>query len=276
MQRIFYSDNTTIGDYTLEARNADTIPAEMVAAEDYIYIASWDPMNSFFIQIETANTNASIMSIQYWGNSEWADAVDIIDGTKSSGKTLAQTGVVKFIPDKDKMFQRVTDTTSDSAPSELSSIEIYDRFWLRIKVSADLSAGTEIKRIFYRFADDAKLNYLDPVLSNYLTSWEAGKSNWDEQLMTASEEVVLDLRRRGIIQGSEQLINIDELELMTAYRALQIIYSGLGGENELKKAEAAGKKYHDISGNMRFTIDVYGDARINVDEREIMQGRLVR
>ena len=277
MQRVFLSDNGTLTDYTIEARNSDTIPAELIAGEDYIYIGSWDPMNNFFLEMHTANTNAATMTLEYWSNSEWVEVVDLIDATKSSGNTLAQTGCVQWIPDRDKLISRVNDTTaSDATPTELNNIEIYERFWIRLSPTADLSAGTAIKTLFYRFADSAKLYSLDPILSNYLGSWQTGKANWDEQLMIASEEVVLDLRRRGIIRGSEELINRKELELMTAYKALTIIYSGLGGKDEIQKANDCAKKYHDLAGNMRFTVDVDNDARLNVDERSIQQGRLVR
>jgi hypothetical protein len=278
MQRIFLSDNGVLTDYTIEARSAATIPAVLVTGEDYIYIGTWDPINSFFIEMgSVVNTNASVMSLEYWSNSDWEEAVDLLDYTKSSGKTLAQTGLVKFIPDRDKLISRVDDTTSsDSTPTELNDIEIYDRYWHRLTVDATLSAGTVIKTIFYRFADTTKLNSLDPVIQNYLDSWESGKDNWDEQLMLASEEVVSDLKKRKVIRGSEELIKIDELELPTAYKALEMIYAGLGGKTELEKSEKNRKNYLNVSANINFTIDIDNNARVTPAEREVIQGRLVR
>ena len=117
MQRVFFGDNGTLSDNTIEARSSDTIDIVMVAAEDYIYIGSWDPMNSFFVEVDTANTNDSVMSIQYWSNTAWKDAVDILDGTKAAGKTFAQTGIVQFIPDRDLDYFR-------------SDILHVDNFWV--------------------------------------------------------------------------------------------------------------------------------------------------
>ncbi len=44
------------------------------------------------------NTNASVMTVEYWNGEEYTAVVGLHDGTASGGKTLAQTGTVSWDP----------------------------------------------------------------------------------------------------------------------------------------------------------------------------------
>lgn len=274
--RVFYGDNGVLTDYSLEAQdNTSTIPVEMVAAEDYLYIGQYLPFNNFFIEMDTANSNASVLSCQKWTGTEWDDCVDVIDATKSSGVTLAQNGVVQFSPDDDSSWIKVPNTRDDNNPSDLSSIAIFNLYWLRIKVSADLSAGTDIKRLTYKFSDDDILSTLDPDINEYLTSWEAGKTSWLDQILTASKLLVLDVRSRGMIKTYGQILRFDDVYHACAYETLSIIYSGLGPKFIEKKQEAD-KEYKRAIGSLKMTLDIDKDARVDIGEIGLSQGRLIR
>lgn len=254
--RVFYSDNGVLTDYSVEAQNnADTFPLEMVAGQDYLYVGQYFPFNNLFFQLDTANTVASVMSAQYWDGKVWRDAVDFIDSTKLLGKTLARNGVIQWSPDRQYSWLKTEDTTDRGAPTELSTLEIYELHWMRLKVSVNLSAGTIVKDLGYAFTANHMLSSIDPEINEYLVPWGGvSKTNWDEQIQLASTHVVADLRSRGLIVAPGNVLRFDDVSLATAYRTLQIIYSRLGEAFAPRKQDAQ-ENYEKLLNLKGFTFD---------------------
>ena len=274
--RIFTSDNGTLTDVSLESSNAEGFTVPEVAAEDYVYIGQYFPFNNVHIEMgSTVNAEASAMSVQYWSNQEWTDTVDIIDGTKSSGATLAQAGVVQYSPDRRENWKIVQDTTEGDYPPELSTLELYNLYWMRIKFSADLTAGTEIKSIGYQFCDDAALTDINPEINDFLTSWEAGKTNWRDQIAIATRYVIADLKSRGLIVHAGNVLRFDDYYFPTAYRTLINIYSELG-ENYADKVEKYEKNYSRLLEIQRHTVDRDSNARVSRAETSNVATRGIR
>lgn len=272
--RVFYSDNGTLTDYSLEAKEG-SFTFTAVAAEDYLYIGQSFPFNSLYFDITTANTNASVLTIEYWEGDAWEEAVDLIDGTKSSGKTLGQSGIVRFTPDRETQWEIVRDTTENHTPTELQSIEIYNKYWIRLKFSADLTAVT-VARITYKFCEDEDMDNLDPDISKYQASWESGKSDWVDQTVMASRHVVMDLKRRHLIFSAAQILSInEELNLLTAYRGLSVIYNGLGGKF-IEQRDAALLQYKELLDSIKPVIDVNNNAIIDRGEYSMTHGKTIR
>lgn len=257
--RVFFSDNGTLTDYSLESSNKQAFSVPMVAAEDFIYVGQQFPFNNFHLEIGTANDQASNMTVQYWTNKEWLDMVDILDGSKSSGNTIAQDGVVQFSPDRQTTWSITSDTTEGTNPPELTSIELYNLYWARIKVSTDLNASTTIKQIAYAFCTDEDLTALDPEINDFLTSWKSGKTSWLEQIKVASRMVVSDLKSRSLILHSGNIIRFDDYNLPTAFRTLANIYSVLG-ENYKDRRDWAIERYKAELEIKRHTVDIDRDA----------------
>jgi len=254
--RVFYSDNGVLTDFSIEAQNnADTIPLELVAGQDYVYVGQYFPFNNLFFQLDTANTVASVMSAQYWDGKVWRDAVDFIDSTKLLGKTLARNGVIQWSPDRQYSWLKTEDTTDRGAPTELSTLEIYELHWMRLKVSVNLSAGTIVKDLGYAFTANHMLSSIDPEINEYLVPWGGvSKTNWDEQIQLASTHVVADLRSRGLIVAPGNVLRFDDVSLATAYRTLQVIYSRLGEAFDARKQDAQ-DNYEKLLNLKGFTFD---------------------
>jgi hypothetical protein len=252
--RVVYSDNGVLTDYTLAAQNSDVIPLELVAAEDWVYMGQHFPFNSFFFDVNTANSNASAVEVQVWDGEQFVPAVDILDETSVSGVSLSRSGTIIFAPDRDEDWNRTLDTEDTDAPPALSGLRIYNLYWMRFRFSADLSAGTAINKIGYRFATSEQLYAIDPDLDQYLNSWDSGKQNWDEQLQKASERVASDLKNRGIILHRGQILRLDEVSQATVHAALRLIYTPLGPDFEFRLNEAKAQ-YDMLIQNGRFTLD---------------------
>lgn len=263
--RLINSDNGTLTDYSLANQDtATTLPFAMVATEDYWYFAQRRPCNSFFVQVDTANTAASTLSIEYWVNdsTEWRDALDVIDGTSSGGATFGKSGVVQFSANSEYNWDISGDIFSDNYPTTLSALNITNVYWFRMKVSADLDAGTLIKRIVYAFTSTQNVNSHDPKITNFYTSFATGKTNWDDEIINASYQVVRDLKEKEIILNRGQLLELEDVAIPTEYKTLENIYFSLGGDY-LKKSEAMNKKYEKAICLKWITKDIFNGGRVN-------------
>jgi len=270
--RIVFSDNGSLTDYSLQNIS---IPAVFTAAQDYYYISQRYPFTSIYIQIGTANTNSSVLSAEYWNGSAWTACVDLLDETSLSGKTLAQSGIVRWALPSTGAWLEVDDTSLSNI-TELQTLSIYDSYWMRLKVSANTSATSAISRIGYCFTDSTQLTSLDADINEYLTSWSASKTDWIDQMVQASVLVVIDLKSKSLIKSSAQLLQIDEeIKLLTAYRTLMLIYPNLG-EKYGPKLENVRKEYDSILTKIQPIIDSNEDGHNDESENGITLSRAVR
>jgi len=79
---------------------------------DYIYVGYYKPINQVYLDIPTANTNDSIVIIEYWNGTTWTEIEDI-DGTLD----LTASGLIQWEP------------LSDWAATEVDS---NSQYWTRI------------------------------------------------------------------------------------------------------------------------------------------------
>ena len=276
--RVVFSDNGVLTDYTLAAQNDDTISLPMVAGEDYIYIGQHYPFNNLFIDINTANTNAAKIKIETWADKEFHPVVDILDETTSGGVSLSRSGVVQFSPDRDEGWEFSDETDDAEAPPELAAgdTNYYNLYWARISFDADLDAGTVLNLIGYRFSSTQHLEAVDPDINQFLDSWESGKTDWDEQLVLASQHVITDLQSRGLVLHAGQILRLDEVSLPTAYKCLALIYMVLGPDYEFR-LEKVKQNYMELIDSKRFTFDTNKNGAEDIWEpKRSSSGRGVR
>jgi len=253
-RRVIFSDNGTLIDYSVQLQNyhAGSSTFTLVAAQDAIYIGSRLPFNHLYFKVGTANENASVMSISYWDGNTWASAVEVIDETSSSGVTLAQSGFVTWTPDRDTGWQQ-EDTEDITA---LSSVTIYDLYWLKVSFSADLSAGVSLSWLGQKFSDDNELGseYSDLVRSEMITAFETGKTTWEEQHIRAAQVLVQDVIDKGLIIEKEQILVRRDFQLAAISKCAEIIYGGLGDDYKDEK-KAAREEYRLRLGKVAPKID---------------------
>jgi hypothetical protein len=268
-----YSGSFT--DYSLENFDeTQTIPTALTTTE-YIYIAQKMPFNMIFVHLDTANTNAASLDIEYWDGTTWRNAIDILDGTKTAGVTLAKSGAIQFSIDDQYNWQEIPRTSDTNSPTPLQTLKIYNCYWLRITVSANLSAGTDIKELGYAFTTSTELNNYDVEVNGFFSAFETGKTDWIEEIMIASKLLVLDLRRLGLIVHAGQIIQLDDVYVPCTYKTLQLIYENLGPNYNEKRARV--QKQYEMALNLkRFTFDSDGDGRIVDGEQTNTIQRLTR
>lgn len=273
--RVIYSDDGTLSDLSVNLNNyhAGTGAIPVVASEDYIYIASYYPFNSFYMAFDTANTQSSALSISYWDGNEWRTAVDVIDQTNG----FEQDGLVTFVPDKARSGWVYEDTVNNSGAEEitgLGDVTIYDRYWLRLSLSNDLDAGTTIKWIMYKFISDDELYSEFPVFNSteFKTAYESGKTNWEEQVVVASQLTVDELVKNGIIQSGDQLLDYCKLKSPCVAKTAEIIFNAFGDDYNDDRLKA-NDLFKERIGKKVFNVDSNNDAVLNRQELKTRSGR---
>ena len=273
--RVIKSNNGVLTDLSLDNQDESSQLLLDLDTSDYLYIGQHFPFNNFFIQIDTANDEAAVMSIEYWAQQDWKTALDVLDGTTSSGKTFARSGVVQFSPNSQYRWDKTADSTQGSFPTELEILNIYSMYWLRIKVNNALNVLTKIQRVAYAFTSHQQIDNLDTTINEYLTDFKAGKTTWEDEIVTASITLVGDLRLKGLVVGQGEILRFDDVSMTCDWGTLKLIYRNLGGDYKEKLSEAK-DEYNRLLSIGRFAHDKNSDGRLDDSEIKISQVEILR
>lgn len=266
--RIIWSDNGTLIDISTELNEilTGTKVLPIVAAEDALYIGSDLPFNHRYMHVSVANDVVSAMTVALWSGSVWNNAVDIMDGTTSGGATLAQSGVLSWVPERTKPWNRDLSTENITA---LSTLKIYDLYWARIRFSVSLKATTALTFMGNRFSADTDLfaQYPDLNNSDYMTSFASGKTSWNDQALTAAEYVIQDLKEMNVIRSQSQILDWVIFRNASVHKTAEIIYRSFGKDylDNVKLAQAAYKASLKLG---IYNVDTNANAALDESERK--------
>jgi len=275
MTRILYEDNGTISDWSTSLNNyyTESETFSLVAAEDYIYIGMPVPFNHFFVKLSTPSTAVSTITMQYYTGREFQDVVETIDETNG----FQQDGFITFVPDKKQGWVRQDTSGTGGTITELSSVTIYDKYWARIKFSADLDASSVISWIGHKFSDDDQLGseFPDLTRSTMIAAFESGKTNWEEQHVRAANIIIEDLIRQQVIHSKGQILERRSFSLASVSKVAEIIFNSFGDDYEDNKRNAQ-IEYEKRMNKSIFDIDLNEDGRLDVSEQRLRQGFMSR
>lgn len=282
-KRIIYNDNGTLSDLGNELNNyhANESTFSFVALQDYLYIGSNLPFNHLKVNMgTTVNVETSAMTIHVWDGTEWDGVAEVNDETDVSGATLAQSGFVTFVPDKNNGWAMDDTVKADGTTEEitgLGNVKIYDKYWLRISFSADLTAAVNLSWIGQIFSDDNDLKdeFPDFLLTDMLTAFETGKTDWNNQHYAAAKIIVKDLIAKKVIKSGDQILCKEDLYLASVQKVAQIIYNNLG-DDYTDQYKAAEKEYKERLSKAYVMVDVDADGRLDKHEQTPFIGRLYR
>lgn len=276
-QRVIFSDNGTLNDISMDVDDfrESTATIDFVNGQDYIYIASVLPFNHRYIDISTANDQASVLSVDYWTGVDWQSAVDVIDKTDSGGVTLAQSGIIQFTTDIDEENWLKERESKDV--TGLSDTYIYHMYWVRLNFSADLKNTTAINYIGHKFSEDIQLYGFYPDLNNssLKIAFASGKTTWDEQHFAAARAIITDLKSRNIMLSKDQILEYDLFLEPSIHKTAELIYGALGESYKYNKDEA--HKQYKRSMNIKFyKMDKNANAIMEPRERAVNTGFIKR
>jgi len=273
--RVFFKDGSTITEITKEINKykSDTYLLTMTSG-DAIYLGVDFPLNHFFVKMgDVVNEEDVEMTVSHWTGDGWAEAANLNDYTYS----LSESGFVEFTPDKDDEWHRQDTNDSGSAIDDLSSITVYDKYWVKVQFSGSLDAAIELKWIGNKFSDDDDLFSEYPIFNDttFLTGYQTGKTNWEEQQVKAADLIIQDLKRKNIILGSEQILDRNLLMPAAVSKVAELIFNAFGNDYRQQKLDAASEyaKRIDLS---KFVVDTNNNAIKEHQELGITQGWLSR
>lgn len=280
-QRLFFSDNGVLSDLSvlLNDYRSETATVNIVAAEDYLYLGSFLPLNHKFFKVSSANALASVVSVDVWtgqgSNTGWKAAVEVIDRTAVAGASLAQSGIISFTTDRDENWHREQDSFDVTG---LENTEIYDMYWMRMKWSADVTGTTALQHIGQKFNDDDDLYAYYPDLNkqSLRTAFDnSSKTDWEEQEFDAATAINRDMRRRGYIFTADQILDWEIFIEPSVHKTAELIFQGLGS-SYVDLRDRARRQYLETLEQGFMRLDLTQDGRLQLDERGFRQGRLVR
>lgn len=274
--RVIWSDNGTLKDLTPNLMNyiSGTEVIDFNASQDALYLGSELPFNHRWFELSVASDTASTVSAKVWGGNTWNAVAETIDLTKVAGVSLAQSGIIYFSRDRLKVWDYAQ--TTEDIPA-LSSLKIYNLFWLELKWSANWKTTTALKYIGHKFSSDEDLESEYPTLglSSRKTAFKSGKTDWNEQHFAAAEYVIQDLIKRNAAQSRSQIMDWRAPRFAALHKTAQIIFNAFG-EDYKDDALRASIAYQGAMKMGRFDIDQNADGRLDGPERETMTRFLTR
>lgn len=275
MRRIFYSDNGVLTDKTVDLNNyySGTLTFSYIAGEDYFYIGSYLPFNHLYFKLATPSSATSTMTVSYYSNSSWVDAVNLLDETNG----FKNSGFVTWTPNKNYNWTRKATNYGGETVSGLTTVEIYDLYWLRIKFSNDLTASSIISWIGNIFSDDNDLGSEHNNLNRTAvkTAYQTGKTDWQEQCVKAGEIIERDLIAKRRVDSVDQILKKEELRLASVSKVAELIYSQLGDDYEDQR-NLARKEYELRLNTYLLTIDQNCNGLVELYETKFKTGRMYR
>lgn len=264
--RVFY--NST--EITKETERIDsTYKAISYVSGSYIYIATDFPFNHLYIKLGTivnivASTN---MSVEYYGTS-WNSVVELRDETIG----LSASGGIEFTPNRDVTWTRAV-YSSDAGVTPV----LYQKYWTRISFDKTLTPSLSLSFIGNKFSDDNDLYAEYPVFndSNYLSAFKSGKTDWEEQHIKASDLIIQDLQKKGVILGPEQVLDKRKFLGASVCKTAEIIYTAFGNDY-IEQRKAAASEYSKRLDLSQFNTDMNNNAILEVGEVMAKQGWLSR
>lgn len=274
---VIHSNNGTLTDISksvLKYASGTSAIADWVAAQDYLYLGSRAPFNHAYFKLSVVSATASnVMTVQYWDGREWRDAHRVEDET--SGFTAS--GFVTFYPDKRYSWEQESTNDQNETVTGLTTVNVYDLYWMRIKFSLDIPAGFTLAWAGQKFSDDDDLNaeFPDLVRANMLLAFGTGKTSWEEQHVKAAELTALDLIASEVVDWSGQILVREEFTLAAVMKVAEMIYGALG-DDYVDQRDRAAREYKSRLDKSVYRVDKNQNAILDKGEDTQRVGFMTR
>jgi hypothetical protein len=211
-------NNSSFTDYSAEALDydRDTFTVTLNSSTSYLYVGFYKPINVFYAEMGTANTNAGSFVGQYYNGTTWASITNMYDETAS----FTRSGFVQW----DRNL-------TDEAVVTIDSTEL---FWYRFRPSVTHSA-TVVNGLNIVFADDNDLKREYFEVSTFVPSTE------NSHILThvaSRDQIIQHLRNSGSFKQSTasgsvkdvtafDILDLGQIKLAATYLALSKIFASV-------------------------------------------------
>lgn len=237
-------------------------------AGEYGYFAVDLPFNHLYFYLPTNTNNiAATMKVEYYSGS-WTEAVNLKDETNA----FFNSGYVEFTPNRNNGWSRVSNSTELGLP-----YTVYDKYWMRISFNVNLKPNFRVDFIGHKFSDDLDLFSEYPVFNdvNFMTAFQAGKANWEQQHVKAAEIIIQDLQRKNVVIAPEQILDRTKFIPASVCKVAEIIFTAFGNDYT-EQRNAAREEYLRRLDLSQYNIDNNSDAILQSQEIGVKQGWMSR
>lgn len=276
--RVIFNDNGTLRDMTVELGDilSGTYLFNYTTSQDYLYIGSETPFNHKYFDLYSVNAVSTNITVEIWTGTQWLAAVDVLDETKVSGVSFAQSGRISWsINQDDNSWSR--DDTDDMSNSGLETLNIYGLYWVRLSWSATMTGTTTLSYVGHKFSDDTDLEaqYPDLARSELKTAFKAGKTTWKDQALIAAENIIHDLIQRNVINNGSQIIEWNLFRRASTHQVAAIIFRAFGDDYQNDLIQAL-KDYKEAMDIKVFKVDYNKNAMLDDSETRSISSVLTR
>lgn len=198
---ILHDDNGTFSDYTSKAASfgRDSFTFTFATSEDAFYVGFYKPINVFYVNLETANTNTSQLSIEYYNGTAFSS----LDGSHDDTSGFSRSGFIRWDRNQE-----------DESKTTVNGLE---KYWYKITTDSTTTALTfsgvnivfsddeDLKREMYEISDSGF--YPGSETSHILTH------------VAARDEIIQELRADGRYKED---FNTGKLKDITSFDLLDI------------------------------------------------------
>jgi len=258
-----HDNNTVFTDYShkMATYSRDAVTISITTAEDYLYVGFNKPISAMYIDITSAASSESTLTLDYWNGSSYVTVTNLSDDTLG----LDRSGFIRWDRELD-----------DHATVAVDSSTLY---WYRLNPGTD-RASLVISGINLVFSDDYELSLEQPYISD--SEFLGGESSHIKTHVAVRNEIVQKFRNKNYIKidpitGLNEdinvwdLLDIDEVKLAATYLALSKIYFQLSDNPEDiwgVKSEVYQNKFNKFINIARLSIDVNDDGLVDTVENK--------
>lgn len=250
----------------------------------YIYIGAPHSFAARFIRM-SSNVNAvsANLTVEYYYRDKtnpWRAVKNLRDETKVGTATLGKSGFICWDLPEDWVKTTIdidgNETLVPELPYNQDAIDGYGYYWIRIKSSQVLTAGTAIEwlGLIWTSQDYMKVKWPEVDSSNYLPT---GKTDWYELIEMSTGDVADDLNIANVIDYELQAKDINEMAKLTALKTMINILIPMTSSDTLRQMkEDFEKDYTNLLKKRLKGIDQDQDETLKKEEKQPMSNARIQ
>lgn len=259
---VFHDANGVFSDLSYNSfdYSRDSFSLTLTNPTSYLYIGFYKPINSVYIHLTTANTNAATLIMQYWNGSSWTSLSNAHDDTKG----LTRSGYIMWDRNQTNDTEYTVNSTS--------------KFWVRFQPSVTTSAMT-VEGINLIFADDQDLKMEVPEITD--TNHLAGKTSHILTHVAVKNQIIQELRNKDYYKVNQttgvkenltawDILDLNQIKQAAVFLALSKIYFNFSDSDDKyqKKSDWYADKYVKAMAVARLSIDDDNDGQLDDHESQ--------
>lgn len=194
---------------------------------DALFIGTPLPFNAVYLRLGTnVNSVASDLKLYFWDASTFRQFLAVQDGTKTTTKTLAKSGIVQLIV-KDEYMPCSHDS---KYIADIGIDGYYDYYWTKIMVTVKTSAIDlmYIGQLFLETDEALYTEYPDLKFDQYKKAFSATKADFIDQRIIATDRTISELIAKNVVYHPQQFMDWRVMKEAAMHKTAELIYKALG------------------------------------------------